>query len=183
MQIYQKYIKNRRLLSQNKKKGITPCPVTQVAVCSSSGKPQSCKYEPGLEGLINKAGKIKQGMEAKSRRKMKPQVFLLSVCGAGSIRAAIRRQRMDRAPRGKVWWLYGTTGRQTETEMQDRQSRRGRHLETQERGRESRGQKGEWLTIAHLCRHVNTDTRYRLSKCSVKFWIQVIFSFVKSLFV
>lgn len=107
----------------------------------------------------------KKDVQPKSRRKMKPQVFVVR-WGAGSIRAAIKRQRMDRAPRGKVWWLYGTTGRQTGTEMQDRESRRGRDLETQERGRESKGQKGEWLTIAHLCRQVNadTDTKYRLSK-------------------
>lgn len=54
------------------------------SVSSSSGKPQSCKYEPGLEGLINKAGKIKQGMGAKSRRKMKPQVFCCQFVALGA---------------------------------------------------------------------------------------------------
>lgn len=87
MQIYQKYIKNRQLLSQqNKQKGITPCSITQVGVCSSSGKPQSCTYEPGLEGLINKAGKIKQGHRDREQEKDEGTGFCCQFVALGASR-------------------------------------------------------------------------------------------------
>lgn len=105
---------------------------------------------------------------------MKPQVFVVRLRHwehQGSHQSAEDGQSTQR--KGLVAVCMKQQEDRQGQKCRSKESRRGRDLETQERGRESKGQNGEWLTIAHLCRHVNadTDTKYRLSKCSVRFWI------------
>lgn len=123
--------------------------------------------------MDKKAGKIKKGGRDKEQEKDETTGFCCQIVAPGASGQPSKDRGWTEHAEERSGLLYGTTGRQTGTEMQDRESRRGRDLETQERGRERKGQKGERLTTAHLCRHVNADadTKYRLSKYAVKFWI------------
>lgn len=168
IQIYQKYIKKKNSFS---KSCIKPCSVTQVGVCSSSST---------QKGWIKRLGKLKnkkinkKGGTDKEQEKRWIHRFLLSDCGTGSIRAAIKKaedgQNTQRKGLVAVWNNRKTDRDRTAGQGVKERKRLG-NTGKREGKQRPKGRVAD--NCAHLCRHVNTDTdiENRLSKYSVKFWI------------